>query len=89
MRPIAQKQQPQIQQHINADSRATLNKQRLYNALHNQFARLQTNMSTLERQIETTSEQLKQIQNFGISQAAIFMASQRVFRVPQNDDATM
>ncbi|RIA79523.1 hypothetical protein C1645_794183 [Glomus cerebriforme] len=51
-----------------------------YNSLNNQLTRLQQNMVNLEENIELTTEQLKNIQRFGLAHGAIFMAANRIMR---------
>ncbi|CAG8436643.1 6372_t:CDS:2 [Ambispora gerdemannii] len=60
------------------NSHYAVTKQRHYAALNLQLERLQVNMAKLENHVETTAEQLRMIENFGIAQGALFMASNRV-----------
>ncbi|KAG9294595.1 hypothetical protein G9A89_008074 [Geosiphon pyriformis] len=60
------------------NSHYAITKQRHYAALNFQLERLQNNMAKLERHVETTAEQLRMIQNFGIAQGALFIAANRV-----------
>ncbi|CAG8710512.1 4248_t:CDS:1, partial [Funneliformis caledonium] len=48
----------------------TLAKRRLYNSLNNQLSRLQRNMKNLEENVELTTNQLKNIQSFGLAHGA-------------------
>ncbi len=46
-------------------------KRRLYNSLNNQLTRLQRNMTNLEENMELTTKQLKNIQDFGVAHGAM------------------
>ncbi|CAG8497964.1 12945_t:CDS:2 [Ambispora leptoticha] len=67
-------------------SHYAVTKQRHYAALNLQLEHLQVNMAKLEKHVETTAERLRMIENFGIAQGALFMASNRVLGPRESND---